>query len=271
MLKSVRAAVVGAALLAPALLAGPAAALGFYSGTVSGYFTNPVTSGDVIDTDGNLLFVDGASAAYSGFGTSTITWGRSDTFHPGYSSLNFTGDSFVNQRACCGDEGAGPQFFKIGSMTYFNGTSDNGTLIYGATLHVDVSDASVLGPGGSHLPADITGFDLDMAFLATLNTGLGAARDSDFLVFPGLDATFNVYENGTATIDFYTALFGDPQMTFETFDNLVGGGFIGAGVSDPDPIGGGVPEPAVWAMLLLGFGGVGAALRQRRRPWFAFG
>ncbi|HEY2357324.1 MAG TPA: PEPxxWA-CTERM sorting domain-containing protein [Phenylobacterium sp.] len=30
------------------------------------------------------------------------------------------------------------------------------------------------------------------------------------------------------------------------------------------PNGGGVPEPATWAMMLLGFGGVGALLRRRR-------
>lgn len=33
--------------------------------------------------------------------------------------------------------------------------------------------------------------------------------------------------------------------------------------------GGGVPEPAVWALLLLGFGGAGAVLRQRRRTTMA--
>ena len=27
-----------------------------------------------------------------------------------------------------------------------------------------------------------------------------------------------------------------------------------------------VPEPSAWAMLILGFGVVGAALRKRRRP-----
>lgn len=33
--------------------------------------------------------------------------------------------------------------------------------------------------------------------------------------------------------------------------------------------GGGVPEPATWAMLLLGLGGIGATLRSRRRQDFA--
>lgn len=30
-----------------------------------------------------------------------------------------------------------------------------------------------------------------------------------------------------------------------------------------------VPEPATWAMMLVGFGGLGALLRRRRRPTFA--
>ena len=36
------------------------------------------------------------------------------------------------------------------------------------------------------------------------------------------------------------------------------------------PNGGGVPEPATWAMMLLGFGGLGALLRRRRRASGAY-
>ena len=31
-----------------------------------------------------------------------------------------------------------------------------------------------------------------------------------------------------------------------------------------NPLGGGVPEPATWAMMIIGFGGIGALLRRRR-------
>jgi hypothetical protein len=36
-----------------------------------------------------------------------------------------------------------------------------------------------------------------------------------------------------------------------------------------EPRSGGAPEPAAWAMLLLGFGGVGAVIRRRRAAWAA--
>lgn len=44
-------------------------------------------------------------------------------------------------------------------------------------------------------------------------------------------------------------------------------GTISANVSIPP--GPGVPEPATWAMTILGLGGIGAALRNRRRPGLA--
>jgi hypothetical protein len=45
--------------------------------------------------------------------------------------------------------------------------------------------------------------------------------------------------------------FGRFTLTIDGPGNIVGGG-------------GGVPEPATWAMLIFGFAGIGAALRRRR-------
>ena len=51
---------------------------------------------------------------------------------------------------------------------------------------------------------------------------------------------------------------GDGNLTNETpYTPVVGGG------------GGGVPEPATWALMLLGFGGVGFALRRKARAILA--
>ena len=51
-------------------------------------------------------------------------------------------------------------------------------------------------------------------------------------------------------------------LAFDTITGASGRLYDAAGVHTA-PVGG-VPEPATWAMLLIGFGGVGAAARCRR-------
>ena len=46
-------------------------------------------------------------------------------------------------------------------------------------------------------------------------------------------------------------------------------GFLPDALPPGDPPTAGVPEPASWALMLLGFGGLGAALRARRRTRLA--
>jgi hypothetical protein len=73
-------------------------------------------------------------------------------------------------------------------------------------------------------------------------------------------------------------LFSDNTSTYELYDARAGVGYVAHSVGaltateapDLRPDGGdvlGVPEPAAWTMMIMGFGGVGAILRRRRsRP-----
>jgi hypothetical protein len=44
---------------------------------------------------------------------------------------------------------------------------------------------------------------------------------------------------------------------------------VGSFASDSANVGNGVPEPATWAMMIVGFGGVGVLMRRRRAFAFA--
>jgi hypothetical protein len=101
------------------------------------------------------------------------------------------------------------------------------------------------------------------------------------------DATGNTvaYVGNTATLSFLDSgnlATINSVLNFFNDDNSVGGeqssGFVDyiriydtaltanevAGLTPPVAVGGAVPEPATWAMMLLGFGLVGTSLRLRR-------
>ena len=62
--------------------------------------------------------------------------------------------------------------------------------------------------------------------------------------------------DGVNTLDFVVEnsnLFGPTGLRVEM-----------TGTADAAAVPGGVPEPATWAMMLMGFGGLGALLRRRR-------
>lgn len=57
---------------------------------------------------------------------------------------------------------------------------------------------------------------------------------------------------------------GIQHDTAEVYGLRFGGSYILAAGSASGTIPGGIPEPSTWAMMLLGFGSLGAVLRQRR-------
>jgi hypothetical protein len=85
--------------------------------------------------------------------------------------------------------------------------------------------------------------------------------DSNGLVFsvatnPDLDVGFNVWSNGG---DSYTGFIAGNAQTPGgpiIYDQVNGTGTVTASAA---------PEPATWAMMLVGFGGLGAAMRGARK------
>jgi len=125
------------------------------------------------------------------------------------------------------------------------GTTLNGGFVYLATAGLGAAGGQpfdlIIGPGPyTNANPSITGknpqIDQTGTFVLTF-TGLGLDRP----VVTGVDIAF-----GTSGTDYHTAL---------CVDGCGRGG------------GAGVPEPAAWAMMILGFGGVGALLRRRRTAW----
>lgn len=233
----------GLAALGMITVALPQAALAAasFSGTVNGHFDNAVLSGNIVAIDGSSVFFDNSATAVF-FRTTispsndTITWGN----NPASSFLNFVGADFSNV--------APDTPFLLGHISYLNGASNLSTLIFGATLHLD------LGSG-------ITPKTSLISIVTTQNTGLSPPRDSDFISFSDLPQTFNVFEDGFSIVNIYGQIVGDPTVSLTSIavaEGFEGSGFIGNGV-------GPVPEPASWALMLTGFGLAGAALRRRRR------
>ena len=68
---------------------------------------------------------------------------------------------------------------------------------------------------------------------------------------------YNLFSNGPSTFELYRARSGVGYLANST-------GSLAAGPQISQSGSGGVPEPATWSMLILGFGAVGSALRRRR-------
>ena len=173
----------GAALFSMLLVSGIARG-DIIDGTSSGIFVNPVPSG--------------GSIVVTGVNTSTFTWGQGDPAPP--NSLSFVGSSFSSTTETP---------FKIGTLTYFNGTTTSGTVPN--TVNLSVGLHFTTPPAGTQSSA------FTLGLVSSPNTSDPIAS-ADYVYFPsGFSSTiFSI--NGTS----YT-------LMLTGFENVQGSaGFLGS-------------------------------------------
>lgn len=146
----------------------------------------------------------------------------------------------------------------------------NGTVtLYGEHWHGDMS-SPYSANGGIH----ITPAGGGPTILAQWS---GVTNNTDVTAMNLTGYTFNVGNSGGGTYDdwFYTApivlgnglydFFTGTNCCIDTMYNSVRIQVTGITSVPPGTIGGAVPEPATWAMMLLGFGAMGSTIRRRRQ------
>jgi len=195
-----------------------------------------------------------------------------------------------------GDGASVDDFYNGGTDSFGNSGLDYGISFSRTSLGIVDIDAGGNGNFGNEPSPDTVLFFLNGG-AATMNVDAGfdagfsffyaadAFNAGSVVVYDGLNATGNILANLSLTPNGGNCA-GDPNglpfcqfdpfgVSFAgiarsvdfagvanqiAFDNIT----LGSAIPDPGPISPSVPEPATWAMLLMGFGVVGGVLRRRR-------
>lgn len=150
--------------------------------------------------------------------------------------------------------------FFLGSITAHNGSIFTDSTISGLNLHLTTTIEPPVNPSGDGIGI----LDELIAIIHTANTADPVAS-ADALWFESLTAGAYIFEDQTATF----LLFGtvNSPLTLTSIQVAPGSentGFLAPRGEFPTDLTPAVPEPATWAMMLLGFAASGIALRRRR-------
>ncbi|MEP7302735.1 MAG: choice-of-anchor K domain-containing protein [Caldimonas sp.] len=206
------------------------------SGTTAAAWNNPLPTGPAIVT--------------TGVGTAFFTWGDSSAFGTNPNSLLFEGDSFV---------GVLESPFKVGKITYYNGTTAIGSTPDSVDLSLTLNFTTPALP-------PVVG-----SYLFTLNTTPNTADPDESADFVNLPSAFSSTDFLIGSTTYRVKLVG--------FDNIVGDGFLTSDAFQlhvrEDATASAdlyaivttqaIPEPETYALLLAGLAAVSVATRRRRR------
>jgi hypothetical protein len=165
------------------------------------------------------------------------------------------------------------QPFQAGVITFLNGTSDLTSLIFGASLSLYdnvVSDATYLGTD-------------TVIITTTSNLNADATQDADYINICGngsnicsksIEAIEDSQGGTGVTAELQGQIVGDPMLQFTDATlapnqpNLLDPGSPPglSGIVGSEAAGGVIPEPSTWAMMILGFAGLGLMGYRTKRP-----
>jgi type II secretory pathway pseudopilin PulG len=162
----------------------------FFRGATSGVFRSPIGESNLVT---NLT--NGASGG-------TFTWGRIASGYTRSNSMTFT--PAANYTVVPEQE------FKIGELYYYNGTIVSGTSATGIKLRLGLNFT---------VPERVETFEFDFRLLSTVNRGVSADEDADYVWIPNLASQMTTQVQGQT---FYLQLrFGNSTANgFTTIDEF---------------------------------------------------
>jgi hypothetical protein len=183
------------------LVSAPRTATAGYSGTITGSFDAPLLWGaflrpesrEPVPTDNTAI------APTAGAGTATITWGGDAGCPAAANSVTFDGDVFHDVMP--------GEVFRLGTLTFVNGSSGPAALIFGFDMQLSAGD-------------EVAPFAGLVDIVSTQNANVDQIADADVLSFPDFDepSTLAGFESASVTAFVNGTIGADGQLRVTGID-----------------------------------------------------